>query len=57
MRGFEPGNGFADVSRGALSVGEVLLVELRPTAASALILGLTPNQVILSGDRVAVKVS
>lgn len=44
------------VSRGALSVGDVLLVELRPSAASALILGLTPNQAILSGDRVAVKV-
>ena len=44
------------VSRGSLSVGEILLVELRPTAASALILSLTPNQAILSGDHVAVKV-
>jgi hypothetical protein len=44
------------VSRGTLSVGEILLVELRPSAASALILGLTPNQTILSGDQVAVKI-
>ncbi len=44
------------VSRGAQSVGDVLLVELRPSAASALILSLTPNQAILSGDRVAFKV-
>ena len=44
------------VTRGALSVGDVLLVELRPTAAAALILSLTPNQAILSGDQVAVKV-
>ena len=44
------------VTRGALSVGDVLLVELRPTAAAALIVSLTPNQAILSGDQVAVKV-
>jgi len=44
------------VTRGALSVGDVLLVELRPTAAAALILSLAPNQAILSGDRIAVKV-
>jgi hypothetical protein len=44
------------VSRGTLSVGEILLVELRPNAASALILGLAPNQTILGGDQVAVKI-
>jgi hypothetical protein len=44
------------VTRGALSVGDVLLVELRPTAAAALILSLTPNQAILNGDQIAVEV-
>jgi hypothetical protein len=44
------------VSRGSLSIGDVLLVELRPTAAAALILSLTPNQAIRSGDDVAVKI-
>ena len=44
------------VTRGALSVGDVLLVELRPTSSAALIVSLTPNQAILSGDQVAVKV-
>lgn len=42
------------VTRGALSVGDVVLVELRPTASAALIRSLTPNQAILSGDLVAV---
>ena len=44
------------VTRGSLSIGDVLLVELRPTASSAVILSLTPNQAILGGDRIAVKV-
>ena len=44
------------VSRGALAIGDVLLVELRSTAAAALILSLTPNQAIHSGDDVAVKI-
>jgi len=44
------------VTRGALPVGDVLLVELRPNAAAALILSLTPNQAILNGDQIAVEV-
>lgn len=44
------------VTRGGLSVGDILLVELRPTAAAALIISLTPNQAILGGDQIAVKV-
>ncbi|MBC7366606.1 MAG: hypothetical protein H7343_07315 [Undibacterium sp.] len=44
------------VNRGGLSVGDILLVELRPSAAVALILSLTPNQAILSGDQIAVKI-
>jgi hypothetical protein len=43
------------VSRGGESIGELLLVDLRPRAASALILDLAPGFSIQSGDLVAVK--
>jgi hypothetical protein len=44
------------VTRGNLSIGDILLVELRPTAASALILSLAPNQAILGGDQITAKI-
>jgi len=44
------------VTRGSIPVGDVLLVELRPAAAAALILGLSFDQSIRLGDQVAVKV-
>lgn len=42
-------------SRDGQKVGELLLVDLRPRAASALILDLQPGQGLQSGDLVAVK--
>ncbi|MEI6051313.1 MAG: hypothetical protein WCQ44_01305 [Opitutaceae bacterium] len=44
------------VTRGNVSVGELVLVELRPQVSAALIVGLQPNQSIRNGDQVAVKV-
>ncbi|MEI8088306.1 MAG: hypothetical protein WCG63_01800 [Opitutaceae bacterium] len=44
------------VTRGNTAVGELVLVELRPQAAAALIVGLQPHQTIHAGDQVAVKV-
>jgi hypothetical protein len=43
------------VSRGDESLGELLLVDLRPRAATALILDLAAGQRLQSGDAVAVK--
>lgn len=43
------------VSRSGQPIGELLLVELRTHAASALILDLIPDQSLLTGDRVSVK--
>ena len=43
------------VSRDGTSIGEILLVDLRPRAASALILDLAPGQSLQTGDSVAVK--
>jgi len=43
------------VSRSGESLGELLLVELRPRAATALILGLATGRSLQSGDSVAVK--
>jgi hypothetical protein len=44
------------VTRGNIAVGELVLVDLRPQAAAALIVGLQPHQTIRAGDQVAVKV-
>lgn len=44
------------VDRGAIEVAEVVLVELRPSWASALILTVSPSQSIRMGDAVSVKV-
>ena len=43
------------VTRGGENLGELLLVDLRPRAASALILDLASGQGLQSGDFVAVK--
>ncbi len=43
------------VSRDGRPLGELLLVDLRPRAASALILELAPGQSLQPGDSVAVK--
>lgn len=42
-------------TRGGEVVGELLLVDLRPRAASALILDLAPGRFLQAGDQVAVK--
>ena len=42
-------------SRDGVSIGELLLVDLRPRAASALILDLKSGSALRSGDLVAVK--
>ncbi len=43
------------VTRGGESLGELLLVDLRPRAATALILDLASGRSLQSGDTVAVK--
>jgi hypothetical protein len=43
------------VTRDSQRVGELLLTELRPNAATALIFDLAPGQIILPGDSVAAK--
>ncbi|MEO6244167.1 MAG: hypothetical protein ABIQ12_01920 [Opitutaceae bacterium] len=43
------------ISRGAVAVAEVLLVETRPAASAALILSVAPKQAIRAGDSAAVK--
>lgn len=44
------------VTRGSTEIGEVLLVELRPSCAAALILSVAPGQSIRRGDVATVKV-
>jgi hypothetical protein len=44
------------VTRGGAEIAEVLLVELRPTCGSALIVHLAPGQSIRTGDTASVKV-
>jgi hypothetical protein len=44
------------ISRGNTEVAEVLLVDLRPTCSSALILSLAPKQSIRAGDLASIKV-
>jgi len=44
------------VSRGSLSLGTVLLVELRPTASAALILSLNSGQMLAAGDQIVIKI-
>ncbi len=44
------------LTRAGAAVGEVLLVELRPSCASALIVSLAPGQSIRAGDVASVKV-
>jgi hypothetical protein len=58
-RGFDAGlrqGMVCRVTRGATEVAEILLVELRPTSSSALILNVTPKQAIRVGDVATVKV-
>jgi hypothetical protein len=43
------------VTRAGVAVAEVILVELRPTCASALIVSSAPNQSIRTGDVASVK--
>ena len=43
------------LTRGATEVGEVLLVELRPTCSAALILNVAPKQSIRAGDIASIK--
>ena len=44
------------VTRGAVEIGEVLLVELRPSCSAALIVSVASKQAIRPGDRAAIKV-
>ena len=44
------------LTRGAAEIGEILLVELRPTCSAALILSVAPRQSIRPGDLAAIKV-
>lgn len=44
------------VARGSTEVGEILLVDLRPSCSAALILNVAPRQSIRPGDIVTVKV-
>jgi len=44
------------VTRGSAEIGEVLLVDLRPTHSAALILSLAPKQSFRVGDAAAIKV-
>ena len=44
------------VARGGSEIGEILLVDLRPSCSAALILGVDPRQTIRPGDIVTVKV-
>ncbi|HEY0967772.1 MAG TPA: hypothetical protein VGD88_10320 [Opitutaceae bacterium] len=44
------------VARGSSEIGEILLVDLRPSCSAALILGVAPRQTIRPGDIVTVKV-
>ncbi len=44
------------ISRGPTEVAEVLLVDLRPTCSSALILSIAPKQSIRAGDLARIKI-
>lgn len=44
------------ITRGTTEVAEVLLVDLRPTCSTALILSLAPKQAIRAGDLASIKV-
>jgi hypothetical protein len=44
------------VTRGGAEIAEILLVDLRPTSASALIVAQTPGQSIRAGDVASVKI-
>ena len=44
------------VARGGAEIAEVLLVELRPTCAAALITRMAPGQRILAGDVASLKI-
>ncbi|MGH7944622.1 MAG: hypothetical protein ACREH8_18840 [Opitutaceae bacterium] len=44
------------VTRGAIAIAEVLLVELRPAHSAAVILSVTPKQSIRAGDVASVKI-
>jgi hypothetical protein len=44
------------VTRGTTEIAEILLVDLRPTCSSALILGVQPKQSIRAGDVASIKV-
>jgi len=44
------------VSRGSVTVGSVLLVELRSTLSAALILDLNPGQSLTAGDQIEIKI-
>lgn len=44
------------VARGSTEIGEILLVDLRPSCGAALILSVTPRQSIRPGDIVTIKI-
>jgi hypothetical protein len=44
------------VTRGSIEIADVLLVELRPAHAAALIVSVAPRQSIRSGDLASIKV-
>jgi hypothetical protein len=44
------------LTRGGTEIAEVILVDLRPTCASALIVSLAPGQSIRAGDVASVKI-
>jgi hypothetical protein len=44
------------VTRGGAEIAEVILVDLRPTHSAGLIVALSPNQSIRSGDIASVKI-
>ena len=58
-RGFDAGlrqGMVCRIARGTIEVAEVLLVELRPTCAAALITSLAPGQSIRTGDVASLKI-
>jgi hypothetical protein len=44
------------VTRGSIEVAEILLVDLRPSCAAALIVSVAPRQSIRAGDTASIKV-
>jgi hypothetical protein len=58
-RGFDAGlrqGMICRITRGAVEIGEVVLVELRPACSAALIVSVAPRQAIRPGDLAAIKV-